>query len=110
MRPFAAQESHGFDTVRSDVQEDRLVGTPERLTRQPDVSRTVFDQEHLDRPAGSSDGIHDDPSQPDKTKRKVAPSPGCDSTVMALPWRSMIFLQIANPIPVPANSSRLCRR
>ena len=29
---------------------------------------------------------------------------------MVPPWRSTIFLQMANPMPVPANSSRLCSR
>jgi signal transduction histidine kinase len=35
---------------------------------------------------------------------------GCDSTEMSPPCRSTIFLQMANPMPVPANSSRLCSR
>src|SRR5450755_2150083 len=45
-----------------------------------------------------------------KPKRKVEPRPGVDSTEMLPPCRSTIFLQMAKPIPVPANSSRLCRR
>ena len=58
----------------------------------------------------SSDGFHDVLSLPAKAKRKVEPCPGCDSTEMLPPCRSTIFLQMANPMPVPANSSRLCSR
>jgi hypothetical protein len=35
-------------------------------------------------------------------KEKVAPLPGSEVTQMRPPWRSTIFLQIANPIPLPA--------
>ena len=45
-----------------------------------------------------------------KREAKVEPCPGCDSTEMLPPCRSTIFLQMANPMPVPANSSRLCSR
>jgi hypothetical protein len=34
-------------------------------------------------------------------KKNVDPRPGSDSTQMRPPWRSMIRLQIASPIPVP---------
>jgi putative ABC transport system permease protein len=40
----------------------------------------------------------------------VEPLPGSDATDILPPCRSTIFLQIARPIPVPANSSRLWRR
>ena len=39
-----------------------------------------------------------------------SPCPSSDSTQMLPPCRSTIFLQIARPMPVPANSSRLCSR
>jgi hypothetical protein len=41
--------------------------------------------------------------------RKVAPSPGCDSTQILPPCFSTIRLQIASPIPVPGISV-LCKR
>jgi hypothetical protein len=34
-------------------------------------------------------------------KQNLEPLPGCDSTQMRPAWRSMMRLQIANPIPVP---------
>src|ERR1700733_7649536 len=57
-----------------------------------------------------SDEAHDCVSLPTKAKRNVEPCPGCDSTEILPPCRSTIFLQIANPMPVPSKSSRLCRR
>ena len=43
-------------------------------------------------------------------RERIEPCPGWDSTEMVPPCRSTIFLQIASPMPVPANSSRLCSR
>jgi hypothetical protein len=34
-------------------------------------------------------------------KKNVDPLPGSDSTQISPPWRSTIFLQMANPMPVP---------
>jgi hypothetical protein len=45
-----------------------------------------------------------------RSKLNVEPRPGCDSTEILPPCRSTIFLQMASPTPVPANSSRLCSR
>src|SRR5215813_1603544 len=42
--------------------------------------------------------------------KNVAPWPHCDSTQIRPPWRSTIFLQIANPMPVPGYSLRECNR
>jgi hypothetical protein len=47
---------------------------------------------------------------PARTNLNVEPCPGSDCTEIRPPCRSTIFLQMANPIPVPENSSRLCRR
>lgn len=45
------------------------------------------------------------PSFLGRVKKKVLPSPGCDSTQIFPPFPSTIFLQIANPAPVPSKSS-----
>src|SRR5208282_6903441 len=77
---------------------------------QPHISGTVFDQENMDGHVFFFDGFHDFFSFPAKAKLKVDPCPGWDSTEMVPPCRSTIFLQMAKPMPVPANSSRLCNR
>jgi hypothetical protein len=41
-------------------------------------------------------------------KQKVEPFPSSDSTHICPPCLSIIFLQIASPIPVPGYSSFLC--
>jgi hypothetical protein len=41
---------------------------------------------------------------------KVEPAPGCDSSQIFPPLRSMIFLQIAKPMPLPGYSVRACSR
>jgi hypothetical protein len=43
-------------------------------------------------------------------KKNVDPFPGSDSTHILPPWRSIIFLQVASPIPVPGYSFFVCRR
>src|SRR4029450_11013103 len=43
-------------------------------------------------------------------KKNVAPLPGSEVIQMRPPWRSTIFLQIANPMPLPAYSRWVCRR
>src|SRR5271154_7003958 len=89
---------------------DRTVDIAEGFPRQAHISGTVFDQKDFDGHTVSSDNFHDFASLPASAKRKVEPCPGWDSTEMAPPCRSTIFLQMANPMPVPANSSRLCSR
>src|SRR5215470_6973018 len=44
------------------------------------------------------------------SKKNVVPLPGSDSTQIRPPCRSMIFLQIARPTPVPGYVRRLCNR
>src|SRR6266436_5617749 len=89
---------------------DGTIGIPECFLRQPDITGAVFDQENLFGHAFSSDGSHDFLSLSAKAKRNVEPCPGCDSTEMLPPCRSTIFLQMANPMPVPENCSRVCSR
>ena len=108
--PVLPQKRHGLHAVASHVQVDGSVGVTEGLPRQPDIAGAVFDQENFYGHTFTSYGFHDGLSLAVKPKRKVEPSPGWDSTEMLPPCRSTIFLQIANPMPVPANSSRLCSR
>src|ERR1700682_861113 len=108
--PLVSQKRHGLYAVSSHVHTDGPVGVAENLLRQPDVTGAVFDQENLDRQTFSSACFHDFPSPSAKSQRKVEPWPSCDWTEMLPPCRSTIFLQMANPMPVPANSSRLCSR
>src|SRR5476649_2210720 len=93
---------------------DELVNRAEYFLHQPDVSGTVFDQKDLNCGTLSFGGfhnfLHNFLSLSVKANRNVDPRPGCDSTEILPPCRSTIFLQIAKPIPVPANSSRLCSR
>ena len=43
-------------------------------------------------------------------KKNVEPAFSFDSTQIRPSWRSMIFLQMASPMPVPAYWLRLCKR
>src|ERR1700684_1548235 len=49
MDPFMPQKSHGFETVRSDVQTNKTVCLAKRFLRQAHIAWTVFDQEDLYR-------------------------------------------------------------
>src|ERR1700683_2695411 len=106
----ASQEGHGLHAVESHMQVDGLTGIAEGLLGQPDVTRTVFYQQYFYGHTISSDGFNGLSSLSPKAKLKVEPCPSCDSTEMLPPCRSTIFLQMANPTPVPSNSSRLCSR
>src|SRR5229473_4902463 len=108
--PLMPEKGHGLHAVGGHVQMDRTIGIAEGFLRQPDITGTVFDQENLNGHTCSSDGCYNSFSLSASAKRKVEPCPGCDSTEMLPPCRSTIFLQMASPIPVPANSSRLCSR
>ena len=46
--PLATQKGHGLDAVERNMQMDRRAGFAKGFLRQPDVARTVFDQENLD--------------------------------------------------------------
>jgi len=83
---------------------------PERFLGEPDVPRTVFEDENLDGLASGSNRVHAFPLLSSNPKWNVEPCPIWDWTEMLPPCRSTIFLQMANPIPVPSNSSRLCSR
>ena len=89
---------------------DRREVPPIDLRFMPHIPRTGFDQENIAGRTVSFDGVHDFFPFAAKAKLKVDPCPGSDSTAMVPPCRSTIFLQMANPMPVPANSSRLCNR
>src|SRR5208282_5740276 len=110
VRALPSQKGHGLHAVGSDVQMDGFIGIAKGFLRQPHISGAVFDQKNFYGHSISSDELHDLFSLSARAKRKVEPCPGCDSTEMLPPCRSTIFLQIAKPMPVPANSSRLCRR
>ena len=96
---------------------DRGVGVAECLPRQPDIAGAVFDQQDL-RWRMSVPPIRASRVQPRRRPGRSGtsnPAPAADSTEMVPPWRSTIFLQMASPMPVPANSSRCaaagtCRR
>src|ERR1700734_896969 len=110
VRPLVPEESHGLHAVGCNVQVDELIGIAEGFLCQPDITRTVFYQENLYGHTFSSDSFDGVFSLSPKTKEKVEPWPTRDSTEIPPPCRSTIFLQIANPTPVPSNSSRLCNR
>src|SRR5271154_1633504 len=92
------------------MQMNGFIGLAESLLRQPDIAGTVFDKQNFYGHTISSDQFHQFLSLPARANLKVEPCPGFDSTEMLPPWRSTIFLQMASPIPVPANSSRLWSR
>src|ERR1700675_80052 len=108
--PLTLQKGHGLHAVAGHVHMDGPTRIAERFLGQPNISRTVFDQKNFYRATVSSDGFHDFSSFSARAKRNVEPCPGWDSTEMLPPCRSTIFLQMANPMPVPSNSSRLCSR
>src|SRR5580693_436455 len=110
MYALAPQKSHRLQTVRSHVQVDGRIDFSKGFARQPHIAGTVFDQQNFNGHTISSKASHDFFPLPAKAKRNVEPCPGCDSTEMLLLCRSTIFLQMANPMPVPANSSRLWSR
>src|SRR5271170_6829743 len=89
---------------------DEWIGVAESFLRQTHIAGTVFNQKNIYGHTTSSDRFRDFISLPGRAKRNVEPFPGCDSTEMLPPCRSTIFLQMAKPMPVPANSSRLCSR
>ena len=74
--PLTPQKGHGLHAVGSHMQKDGLVGIAEGFLRQPDVARTVFDQQNLYGHTVSSDGFHDCLSMqsalPQLTLRSVA--------------------------------------
>src|SRR6476620_8595352 len=57
--PLTPQKGHGLHAVCSHMQKDRLIGITKRFLRQPDVARTVFDQQNLYGHTASSNGSHD---------------------------------------------------
>src|SRR6185369_2719437 len=108
--PHARQKRHRLDAVERDVQVDRPVGLEQSFLCQSHVAGTVFDQQHFDRRANHSVGTRHIALLSGSANRNVEPCPSWDSTLISPPCRSTIFLQIASPMPVPANSSRLCSR
>src|ERR1700735_1638287 len=89
---------------------DMNLGVLKRFPRKPNVARAIFNQKNFHRGGALSDRLRHLPSVSGRAKWKVEPSPGCDSTQILPPSRSRIFLQIANPIPVPLNSVCPCNR
>src|SRR5580704_19712926 len=86
------------------------LGVLKRFPREPDIAGTVLNQENFNSCRVRSNRFHHFPSLSGSAKQKVEPFSGCDSTQILPPSRSTIFLQIDNPIPVPSNSSRPCKR
>src|ERR1700727_3156757 len=89
---------------------EQRIRIEERFLSQSNISWTVFHQQDVYGHAVSSNEIHAFISLAAKANRKVDPAPRCDSTEIVPPCLSTIFLQMASPMPVPANSSRLCSR
>ncbi len=112
MCTLTPQKGHGLDAVRDHVEMDGGMDRAESFVREPDIHRDCLRPGELLLTYVSYPPlafmVFLSPSA--RAKRKVEPCPGCDSTEMLPPWRSTIFLQMASPMPVPANSSRLCRR
>src|SRR5580693_9058853 len=61
VRSFAPKKGHSLHPVSSHVQTNGWIGVAERFLRQPDVTRTVFDQKNVYTHATSSDDIHVSP-------------------------------------------------
>src|SRR6266550_2681340 len=106
-----AQESHGFYSVGGNLQVEAYLGIAQGFSRQQNVAGTVFYQKNFNRQCVvSQDVLHISPHCSGRLKLKVEPFPGSDCTQSRPPWRSTIFLLMANPMPVPENSSRACKR
>src|ERR1700730_13436295 len=104
------QKVHCFCPVRRHVQVDIHLGVFKRFPREPDIAGAVLNQKNLNRFRIRSNRFHRFSFLSGRAKWKVEPFPGCDSTQILPPSRSTIFLQMANPIPVPSNSLRPCSR
>jgi hypothetical protein len=81
-----------------------------RFLREPDIAGAVCHQQNFDGCRVCSNRFHYFSFISGRAKQKVEPFSGCDSTQILPPIRSKSFLQMANPIPVPSNSSRPCSR
>src|ERR1700690_407593 len=92
------------------MQVDVYLGVFKSFPREPDIARAIFNQKNFHGRGVCSNRFHQFPSASGRAKQKAEPFSGCDSTQILPPSRSTIFLQMANPIPVPSNSPRPCRR
>src|ERR1035438_1668108 len=90
-------------------QVDMHLGVFKRFPRQPNIAGTILHHENFDSFRVHSNQFRHFPSS-GRAKEKVEPFSGCDSTQILPPSRSTIFLQMANPIPVPSNSPPPCNR
>ena len=103
---LAPEEFHRVDAVFDHVDTVGDFGVAQGLEGQFSVTGTIFDEEDFDwaKVRGHlSIGVSvDGMVRSGREKKKVEPCPGCDSTQIAPPWRSTIFLQMARPMPVPA--------
>src|SRR3984893_16195679 len=86
------------------------LGVFERFSREPDIAGAVLNQKNFDSFRVHSNQLHHLSFPSGRVKEKVEPFSGCDSTQILPPSRSSIFLQMANPIPVPLNSLGPCNR
>ena len=59
MGPLVPQKGHGLHAVGSHLQMDGPVGFAEGFLRQPDITRTVFDQQNFDWHIIAFDAFHD---------------------------------------------------
>src|ERR1700719_4443309 len=91
------------------MQIDVHLGVFKRFPREPHIAGAVFNQKYFDSCRVRSNQFHHFPRS-GSAKKKVEPFSGRDSTQILPPSRSKIFLQMANPIPVPLNSFRPCNR
>src|ERR1700682_3227359 len=103
MRALPIQKCHCLCPVRGYVQVDVHLGILERLSRKPHIAGAVFNQKNVNWRCSI---YHAASAVSGKPKKNVEPFAGWDSTQILPPSRSSIFLQMANPIPVPPHSSR----
>src|SRR5713226_1198098 len=109
-RILSPEVGERLDAVGHDVQPVADLRLRQRLLHEPRVASIVLNEEDVD---GLSNDLHAASCWAPiagSVNLNVDPCPGSDSTQIRPPCCSTIFLQMANPIPVPGYSSRLWSR
>src|SRR5579872_845265 len=81
----------------------------QHFTGQVRIGRIVVYQEHFGHSHVYASVAFGDGAN-GNVNLKQLPGVACASIQILPPWRSMIFLQIDRPMPLPVYSSRVCRR
>src|SRR5947207_1377965 len=102
----AVEKLHRLDAVLAPVELVVDLAFLQRLARQALVAGVVFHQQDLDGRTAVGHGK----SFFGSVKWNWLPSPSVELTQMRPPWRSMTFLQMARPMPVPGYSPIVCSR